>query len=326
MGLMRLRAGVVAKSLVAIVISVATSAGAESWPQRPVRLIVPSGPGSSPDVAARLFADRLSDRWKQPVVVENRTGAEGVIGVSAFVNMHDNHTLLASFAGPITVLPVIQDKLPYDPSRDLVPISSMTDTFATIAVPTSLGIGSLADLVTQARSQPGKFNYHAAAGAFPILFAGFVKGAGLDMVAVSYRDSILSTQDLIEGRIQIAITSLTNVLPQAQAGKVRLLAVTNNRRSSRALDVPTAIEAGYPDLSYEAFSGIFGSRNMPAALRDSISADVRAAANSPSLVDRLSAVGLVAHGSTPAEFSTAIQEQRAKMLSIVKLLGVNPAQ
>src|SRR5262245_2452416 len=192
----------------------ATSALAEPWPQRSVRLIVPTGPGSSVDVGARLFGERLGQRWSRPVVVENRPGAEGVVGVSAFVNMRDDHALLVSFAGPMSVLPVLQERLPYDPASDLVPISSVSDNFATVAVPASLNVGSLSELVTIARAQPGTLNYHAAPGAFPVVFAGFLKRANLDMVPVSYRESILSTQDLVEGRIQIVITPLTNVLPQ----------------------------------------------------------------------------------------------------------------
>jgi tripartite-type tricarboxylate transporter receptor subunit TctC len=296
-------------------------ADADGWPQRAVHLIIPSGPGSSVDVAARLFAERLGDRWKQPVVVENRPGAEGIIGVNAFINMHDDHALLASFAGPMSVLPVTMEKLPYDPARDLVPISSMTDNFATVASANALNIGSLSELVAAARAQPARLNYHAAAGAFPIVFAGFLKAAGIDMVPVSYRESIFSTQDLVEGRIQIVMTALTNVLPQAQAGKVRLLAVTNKQRSPLVPEVPTALEAGHPDLSFEAFSGFFGSHDMPTARCDRISEDVRAVAADPNIGDRLAALGLVARGSTPAEFSAAIDEQRSRMTSIMRLIG-----
>ncbi len=304
---------------------VPTPVDAEAWPQRTVHLIVPTGPGSSVDIGARLFARRLADRWKHPVIIENRPGAEGVIGVSAFVNMHDDHALLVSFAGPISILPVTQHKLPYDPVHDLVPISSSTDNFATVAAAASWKIGSLSELVSLARAQPGKLNYHAAPGAFPILFAGFAKGAGLDMIPVSYRESIMSTQDLVEGRIQIIMTALTNVLPQAQAGKVRLLAVTNKSRSPLAPEIPTAIEAGYPELTFEGFSGFFGSRDIPPARRDSVSADVRAVAADPAVSDRLAAVGLIAHGSTSAEFAAAIEEQRNKMASIMKLIGGKPA-
>jgi tripartite-type tricarboxylate transporter receptor subunit TctC len=298
----------------------------QSWPQRTVRLIVPTGAGSSIDVGARLFGDRLARRWNQPVVVENRPGAEGVVGVTAFVNMHDDHALLVSFAGPMSVLPIIQEKLPYDPAADFVPISSVSSNFATIAATASLNISSLSELVAMARAQSGKLNYHAAPGAFPILFAGFMKKTGIEMVSVAYRESILSTQDLVEGRIQVVMTPLTNVLPQTQTGKLRLLAVTNKERSPLAPAVPTAIEAGFPDLAFEGFSGFFGTRGITAELRDRISADIRAVASDPTIVERLAAAGLAVHASTPTEFAAAIVEQRAHITSIVKLIGHNPAR
>ena len=132
-----------------------------------------------PDVPARLFAEKLTERWKQPVVVENRPGADGLIAAAAFAGMRDDHALLVSFPGPISVLPLLQDRLPSDPVRDLVPIATLTDAFASIATNASSNIGSLADLVTRARAQPGKLNYYASPGAFPILFAGLMKERGL---------------------------------------------------------------------------------------------------------------------------------------------------
>ena len=122
---------------------------------------MPVGPGTAPDITARLFAERLAERWKQPVIVENRPGADGIIGVTAFINMRDDHALLFSFSGPITTLPLVHEKSPYDPARDLVPIASAADSFVSVATSASLKIDSLANLVTLARAQPGKLNYHA---------------------------------------------------------------------------------------------------------------------------------------------------------------------
>jgi tripartite-type tricarboxylate transporter receptor subunit TctC len=172
-----------------------------------------------------------------------------------------------------------------------------------------------------ARAQPGRLNYHAAPGAFPIVFAGFLRSAGLQMIPVSYRESILSTQDLAEGRIQIVIAPLTNVLPQVQVGRVRLLAVINKKRAPLAPATPTAKEAGYPDLTFEGFSGFFGARDIAPERRDRISADIRAVAADSTIADRLAAVGLVVHANTPAEFAAAIAEQRAQMTAIVNLVG-----
>src|SRR3954470_23576670 len=181
--------------------AIGAALAAEPWPQRTVRLIVPFGSGSGPDVAARLYAERLAaeSRWKRPVIVENRPGAEGLIGVTAFAGMRDDHALLFSPAAPISVFPFTQAKLGYDPARDFVPIALAVDTFGSISVPASLKIDSLSDLVALARAQPGKLNWTAGGGAFPTLLAGFAKTAGLDVVQVSYREQNLAIQDLAEG-------------------------------------------------------------------------------------------------------------------------------
>jgi tripartite-type tricarboxylate transporter receptor subunit TctC len=299
----------------------AATLAADSWPERTVRIIVPFGSGSGPDVAARVYAEQLATRWQRPAIVEDRTGAEGLIGAAAFASMRDDHALLFSPAAPISVFPYTQEKVAYDPVRDFVPISSATDTFGSISVPASLKVGSLAELVALARAQPGKLNWTSGGGAFPTLLAGFAKSAGLDAVQVSYREQNLALQDLAEGRVQIVGTTLTALLPFARAGKIRLLAVTNKKRAPIAPEVPTATEAGYPELEFEGLVGFFGWRDMPAALRDRISADIRAAAADPILVERFSRAGQIARGSTSAEFAGAIEEQRAKIQAIVRLLG-----
>ena len=315
----RLRSAVLAAGMaIGALAAPATTAG-EEWPQRAVRLIVPFPSGSGPDVAARLYAERLTVRWKRPVIVENRTGAEGLVGVIAFTGMRDDHTLLFSPAAPISVFPYTQEKLAYDPVRDLVPISSAIETFGSIAVPTSLGVGSLADLISLARSQPGKLNWTSGGGAFPTLLEGFAKTARLDVVQVSYRDQTLAIQDLAQGRVQFVATTLTALLPSVHAGKIRLLAVTNKRRAPLAPAIPTAAEAGHAELEFEGLVGFLGPRDMSAALRDRISRDIRAVAADSVLVERLTSAGQLVRGSTPAEFAAAIEEQRSRIERIVEL-------
>jgi tripartite-type tricarboxylate transporter receptor subunit TctC len=137
----------------AVVLSIAPAL-ADPWPQRTVRVVVPVGAGSGPDLTARLFAERLAQRWKWSVAIENRPGADGIIGTSAFAGMHDDHVLLFTAAAPISVYPLVHEKLGYDPGRDIVPIASAVDTFLTVAVSASLKVGSLAELVALARSNP----------------------------------------------------------------------------------------------------------------------------------------------------------------------------
>ncbi len=157
------------------------------------------------------------------------------------------------------------------------------------------------------------------------MLPGFVKSAGLDMVQVSYRDSSLGIQDLIAGRVHVMMASLLTTLPLAQSGKVQLLAVTNKNRAALAPEVPTAIEAGYPQLEFEGLQGFFGPRDMPAERKDRIAADVRAVAADPAVAVPLGARAYFARASTPAEFAASIEAQRAQLASLAKLTGIMPA-
>ena len=321
MGMTTVRISALAASIAIGLAAAAPAESAETWPQRMVRVFVPVGAGSATDTAARIYADRLAERWKQPVVVENRPGADGLIGLSAFITARDDHALLFSFAAPISVYPVVREKLPYDPARDLVPISSATDSFGSLAVPTSLNISSLAQLVIYARARPGKLNSHATSGVFPYLLAGFLQSEGLDVMQISYREQNLAMQDLGEGRLDLLMTPVGAILPVVQAGKARFLAVTNSRRSLTVPDVPTVHEAGYPELAFEGFQGFFGSR-ISRELRDRLAADICAVAADPVVIARLDAIGQLAHATTPTEFAGMIEDQRAKIADIVRRTGM----
>src|SRR6188472_1206290 len=238
----KLSAGTLVVSLGIALIAGAPAIAEDLWPQRAVTLIVPFGSGAGPDIAARIYAEQLAILWKQPVVIENRTGAEGLIGVTAFAGTRDDHTLLFSPAAPITVYPFTQEKIAYDPARDLVPIASAANSFGVIAATASLDVRSVSELVRLARARPGTLNWASGGGAFPILFAGFARSAKLDLAHIFYRQQNLAIQDLAEGRIQVFASTLTPLMPIAQAGKIHLLAVSNKTRAPIAPDVPTAIE------------------------------------------------------------------------------------
>jgi tripartite-type tricarboxylate transporter receptor subunit TctC len=294
----------------------------QAWPQKAVKLILPLGPGSATDVTARLFAQRLSERWGQPVVVENRPGPDGLVAVSAFVNAHDEHTLLFSIGGPVTINPAAHATLPYDPDRDLVPIASASDSFLAVAVNASLGVSTIDELIALARAQPGKLSWAATPGLPQFIFAGFAKSAALDMVQVSYRDFTPAFQDVVENRIQVVATGLLPLLPQAQAGKIKLLVVTNRERSPAAPELATAREIGHPELSADGFQGFFGWRGMPDALRDRIAADVRAVGADAALGQKLGVLGQAVRTGTPADFAAMIAEQRAKIAAIAQAIGL----
>ena len=301
--------------------SLSTVAHAQTWPQRAVKLLVPFGAGSATDTTARLFADRLAQRWGQPVVVENRPGGDSNVATGAFAAARDDHTLMYSAPNPITVNPVLYEKLPFDPASDLVPISSGSEIFLAIAVPTSLDISTLAELVARAREQPGRLNWVATPGVTYFMFAGFLKSSGLDMAQVPYRDFTQALSDLGEGRIQVTVTSLALARPLMQAGKVKVLALTNQQRNPLFPDIPTTKEAGFPQLSFGAFGGFFGWKGMPADLRARIAADIRSAGSDPMIELRLAPAGIIVHTGTPAEFAAAIEDERAKVAAIAQAIG-----
>jgi tripartite-type tricarboxylate transporter receptor subunit TctC len=293
-------------------------ARSEPWPQRAVRIILPLAAGGATDIAARLLAERLSQRWSQPVIVENRQGADGIVAVMGLVNARDDHTLLFSFAAPISINPFVHDKLPYDPALDLVPIAPAIDNFFAIGVTRSLGVDSMTQFVERARRAPGVLNWTASAGLPQYIFAALAKSARLEITYVSYRDFTQAVQDFGEGRVHVAATGLLPLLPHVQAGRAKLLMVTNRERSPLVPDVPTATEVGYPELLFEGVVGFFGWRNMPSDLRDRIAIDVRAAASDPALAARLKEIAVAVRTGTPAEFNFAIEAQRHKVAAIIR--------
>ena len=209
-----------------------------------MRVIVPLPAGSAVDVSARLFGERLADAWKQPVIVENIPGADGILAAKEFVGRRDDHTLLYSFAGLITINPLLYEKLPYDPA-DLAPIATSSDNFLAVAVSSKLPVRSLDELAAHARTRSAKLNWAATAGLPYFAFAGFLKRAGVDMVYVPYRDFNPALADAGEGRIDVVSTALTQMLPHEKAGNLRFVAVINRTRSPLAQAVPTAVEAGH---------------------------------------------------------------------------------
>jgi tripartite-type tricarboxylate transporter receptor subunit TctC len=301
------------------------SAAAQSWPTRTVRFIIPFGPASASDITARLFADRLTARWGKPVVVENRPGGDGLVAIGAFTGANDDHTLLFGPAGTFAVHPYEYDKLPYNAERDLLPISNVSTIILAFSTPATLKLGSVGDFVALARAQPGKLNAAAASGNADFLLFGFLKSSGLQVAKVPYRDILQAPNDLAEARIQALMTSLAVVQPQMQAGRVKVLAVTSRARAPTAPDVPTVVEAGYPALEMESVVGLFGPRGMPADLRERIAGDL-AGVLDPVIRERLEATGQIVNVRGPAEFAAAIEEQRAKLAAIAKVLGIKSAQ
>lgn len=312
-------------ALVLLWMSPSPTSAQTSWPQRAVRFVVPLGPGSGADIGARLFADRLAARWGKPVVVENRPGGDGIVAITAFVSAHDDHTLLFSPASTFTAHPFLHDKLPYD-QADLLPISRVSNTLVAMVAPAALKVDTLAELVELARTQPGKLNWATATGISDFLFASFLKNANLDMSKVPYRDTVQPSTDVAEGRIQFYWGAIAIVRPHVQAGKVKVLAVSNSLHIPDQPTVPTVKEAGFPALAFDGLVGLFGPRDLADDIRERIAADVRAVAGDPAIEARLLSTGQVVSPGRPSEFAASIDEQRAVVAAIAKEMGIKPAQ
>ncbi len=298
---------------------------AQSWPQRTVKFILPLGPGSGADISARLIADRLATRWGQSVVIENRPGGDGFVAINAFVSSRDDHTLLYGPAGAFTAHPYLHAKLPYN-QRDITPIARVSSTVVTVAVPASLPVSSVAELMALAREQPGKLNWASITGASDLIFEAFRKSSNIEMARVPYRDPVQALNDLAEGRIQMYMAALAIVRSHAQAGRIKILAVTNRERAPVVPDAPTVREAGFAALTFDGLVGLYGPPDFPGEVRARIAADIKAVLTDPTVAARLTATGQLVIPGTAAEFAAAIDEQRAQMAAVAQVLGIKAAQ
>jgi len=302
-----------------------TTTQAQPWPQRPVRFIVGLGPGSAQDIAARLFGDQLSKRWGQPVVIENKPGADGIVAINAFVGAHDVHTLLFAASGTFTAHPTQYAKLPYDPS-DLVPLARVSSTIIAVSVPTALNVNSLDELVALARREPGKLNLAPTPGTTEITFDNFMKAANITMTKIPYSDVTKALADLSENRVQVMVSGIAIVKAQIETGKVKLLAITNLKRAAAVPDLPTATEAGYPALALDGLLGLFGPKSLPPGTAERIAADVQAVAADPAMGPRLAATGQQLDPGGTAEFAAAVEAQRQSIAATAKALGIQPVR
>jgi tripartite-type tricarboxylate transporter receptor subunit TctC len=300
----------------------ATAASAQGWPQRPVKFILPFGAGSATDAAARMMSDKLSARWGKPIVIENKPGADGLLAIGAFVSANDDHVLLYASSASFNAHPYMHEKLPYELERDLAPIARVTDTILTASVPAATTPTTVAEFVAQARAQPNKLNAAGAAGVPEFTLGYFLHTHNLAVTKVPYRDILQGVTDLGAGQIQFLLSSAAPVRPLAQAGKVRMLAVTSRTRASFAPDVPTIYEAGFPALAVETTAGLYGPASMPRELRERLSKDVIAVVSDPVISERLVATGQAINLGGPEDLTKTLRQQAEQMATVAKALGL----
>jgi tripartite-type tricarboxylate transporter receptor subunit TctC len=296
---------------------------AQNWPTRVVRFIVPFGPGAGADIGARLFAGKLQVKWRQPVVIENKPGSDGIVAIQAFLGANDDHVLMFGPSGGFVVHPFMYTKLPYN-RADLIPIARVSNTILAVAVKKDAPYNNIKEFTEAARAAPGTFNSGLVQGITELTFWGYQHHEKLQITQVPYRDVNLAPVELGEGRIQVVMSALAVVQPQWRAGRIKLIAVTTKNRVKAAPEVPTAREQGYPSLEIEGMAGLFGIRSMSEQLKEKIAADVREVTADGSISERLETTGQIVNLGGPKEFASSIAEQSANVAAVVKAIDFKP--
>jgi tripartite-type tricarboxylate transporter receptor subunit TctC len=313
-------------ALVCSVIAQPVVAQSVNWPEKAVRIIVPAPPGSAPDALVRMFAQKMSESWGQPVTVENVVGASGNIGTDrAAKAIPDGYTLLFNTLGPVAVnYALFNGKLPYDPIKDLAPISLVAKMPNFFTVSASLPIKNMQELIALAKKAPGKVRYGTAGPGTTQHLSGELLNlrAGIKMTSVPYKSSAQMTTDGIGGQIELLVHNAPVLLPHMKAGTLRPLAITSNERSPAAPDVPTMAEAGIADFEITAWFGFMAPAGTPKPIIDKVSRDVARIIAMPEVRDRILAQASVPISNTPEEYAAFIQAETKKWTEVIKQANI----
>jgi tripartite-type tricarboxylate transporter receptor subunit TctC len=319
-------------SLIAIAASAATAdiAQAQSWPQRPMQLLVPFAAGGNIDVMGRLAAARLSETLGQQVVVENRVGGNGIIATNAVARAApDGYTLLWASTSVIAIFPAIS-KVDYDPEKDLAPISLFGVAPQVLIVNPKFPARSVPEFVAYVKSQKDKLAYAGGGGpgsASNLIMSLFLKRAGLEMTNVSYRGTAPALTDLIAGHIPTMFVPISEALPQARAGSIRMMAVSSATRAREAPEVPTIAESGYPGFQAVSWTGMMAPAGTPKPIVDRLAVEIGRALKDPQFVAHMQKAGVEpAADASPVEFSAFIAKEIALWAEAVKIAGVTLQQ
>jgi len=303
---------------------VCAAAMAQPYPARPVKLVVPFPPGSTPDIVGRMLGAKLQEALGQPFVVENRTGAAGNIGTEAVAKAPaDGHTLLIGITGPIATNKYLYKSLPYDPDKDLAPISLLATAPQLLVVLPALGVDSFGGFIDYARAHPGRVSYASVgSGSASHLTMELLKGeAKLDLVHVPYRGFPPAVTDMLAGNIQAMFAIIPGVLPHVRAGRMKALAVTALKRSQLAPEVPSVAELGFPQLESLAWIGLLAPAATPKEMLERLSAETMRQMQAADVRELLGKQGFDVVAGTPGDFQRWIRAESAKWARVIKASG-----
>jgi tripartite-type tricarboxylate transporter receptor subunit TctC len=314
----------------AVVFSALLAAGlahaqAPAWPSRPVKIVVPAPAGSSLDIIARLMGDKLKDRWAQPVVIENKAGAGGMLGVDAAAKAApDGHTMALGFNGPIAFAPFMYRKMPYDPAKDLLPVVMTTSQPNVLAVNAALPVKSVKEFVDWARAGGGRMNYSSLGlgSSAHLTMELFMAEAGISGTHVPFNGSPPAAMAVAQGEADATFMVAPALLAHVRNGKVRMLAVSSAQRPESLKDLPTLAEAGYRNVVSLAWNGLFVPAGTPDAVVARINADVNAVLQDASVRSALDAQGLTVVGGSAADFRKTVETDTRRWGAIIERIGL----
>ena len=307
-------------SLLAILLGVVGGAGAADYPTKPIRFLVGVAPGGGTDFMARLVAQKLNEAWGQPVVVDNRIGATGLIAMELLANAApDGYTFIVFNVGHMMSAHLAR-KVAFDPVKAFAPVSLMANGTSMLGVHPSIPARTVRDFVAFAKAQPGKLSYASGGvGGIQHLATELLKReAGIDVVHVPYKGSGPGTLALLSGQVQVFLTNSLALLPLTKSGKVTGLAVTGSKRMNVAPEIPTFAEAGFPSVDVSLWQGMFAPAGTPSAILDKVSRAIAAGVRTAEVTRLLEAQGAEPAGSTPAEFGRFVQHERERWLQVVR--------
>jgi len=300
---------------------------AQSYPTKTVRLVVPFSPGGSTDVTARILAQKLTDAWRQQVIVDNRAGAGGNIGADSVARAApDGYTLLLATTGVMAINHKLYKSLPYDSLKDLAPVTQIGGLPLILIVHPSLPAKSVKDLVAMAKAKPGSLSFASSGvgSATHMTAELFRMMAGVDMVHVPYKGSGQAMTDLISGQVGVAFDQITSSIGHVQSGKLRALAVTSAKRFPSVPNLPTVAEAGVAGYESVSWNGIAAPARTPREIIDRIQGEVARALQQADMKERFLKDGIEPIGSTPEQFAAHIRSERAKWEKVVDRAGIKP--
>ncbi len=318
------------RTLIAVA-AVGTLAGAlpahsqAAWPTRPVRIVVPTGPGSSLDLIARLMSDKLAARWGQPVVVENKPGAGGMLGVDVAAKASDGHTLAIGFNGPIAFGPFLYRKMPYDPAKDLVPVIMTTSQANVLAVNADkVPAKTVAEFAAWAKAQNGRMNYSSLGNGSSahLTMELFIAEAGITATHVPFNGSPPAAMAVAQGEAHATNRDAPALQPRVRNNKERLIAVSSGQRSETLKELPTLAESGYRNVESLAWNGLFAAAGTPEAVVARINADANAVLQDPAVRQALDAQGMTVVGGSAADFKRVIDADVKRWGPVITRLGI----